>query len=392
MIIKQFKVTRLNQNKDWCFDLSFHEDINILTGKNGSGKTTLLKLIWYLISGHIERIIPNTSEENALFENIEIETDTFSLSIRDNRTSETNRMSKTDKNRQKNGKCLFVEWDIGNGKQTRNLSITEYGKFDPFLSREILKVSKSSIFFPTFRRMEGGFFTLPQETKAKSFEEAYLTMQPERVYRELEVGLNNLSKVFSVGQHQFMTSLSTEDIVNYIARQYADISEKTNQFQKELAEFITERTVQASSDKKRDEALFEIQNKVNEVTQKTDHILQPFTILSKWVAELFQYSGIKLTEHLTLGEATNALSSEKLSSGEKQMLSFLCYNAFYDNGIIFIDEPELSLHVDWQRMLFDILMEQGTQNQLIVATHSPFIYSQFPDKELILDDDKGGEI
>ncbi|MEK8016973.1 MAG: AAA family ATPase, partial [Candidatus Parabeggiatoa sp.] len=73
------------------------------------------------------------------------------------------------------------------------------------------------------------------------------------------------------------------------------------------------------------------------------------------------------------------------------MLSFLCYNAFYDNGIIFIDEPELSLHVDWQRRLFDILIEQGNQNQLFVATHSPFIYSQFPDKELILDYDKGGE-
>ncbi|MEK8020409.1 MAG: ATP-binding protein [Candidatus Parabeggiatoa sp.] len=391
MIIKQFKVTRLNQNKEWCFDLSFNQDINILTGKNGSGKTTLLKLIWYLISGNIERIIPKTIEENALFEKIEIETDTFSLSIRDNRTSKTNRMSKTDKNRQKKGKCLFVEWNIGNGKQTRNLSITEYGKFDPFLSREILKVSKSSIFFPTFRRMEGGFFTTQQKIKTNSFEEAFFTMQRERVYHELEVGLNNLSKVFSVAQHKFITSLSTEDIVNYIARQYADISEKTNQFQKELAEFITERTVQASSDKKRDEALSEIQNKVNEVTQKTDHILQPFTILSKWVAELFQYQGIKLTDNLSLGEATNALSSEKLSSGEKQMLSFLCYNAFYDNGIIFIDEPELSLHVDWQRMLFDVLMEQGTQNQLIVATHSPFIYSQFPDKELILDDDKGGE-
>jgi len=94
---------------------------------------------------------------------------------------------------------------------------------------------------------------------------------------------------------------------------------------------------------------------------------------------------------LTLGEVEGALLSEKLSSGEKQMLSFLCYNAFYENGIIFIDEPELSLHTDWQRMLFDKLMEQGTNNQLIIATHSPFIYSQFPDKELILDNDKGGE-
>ena len=398
MIIKHFKVISLNQNKDWNFEFSFNEDINILTGKNGSGKTTLLKLIWYLISGNIERIIPNHIEENAILEKIEIETDTFSLSIRDNRMLETdkNRLSKTDKNqktnRRKSGKCLFIEWNIGNGRQTRNMSMIEYEekKFAQFLSREILNVSKSSIFFPTFRRVEGGFFTAQREIKAKSFEEAYFIMQREGVYHKLGEGISELSKIFSVAQHQFITSISTEDIVNYITRQYTDISEKTNKLQKELAEFITERTVPTSSDEK-DKALFEIQSKVNEVTQKNDKLLQPFTKLSKLAADIFQYQGIKLTDNLILGEATNALSSEKLSSGEKQMLSFLCYNAFYDKGIIFIDEPELSLHVDWQRILFDTLMEQGTKNQLIVATHSPFIYSQFPDKELILDDDKGGE-
>ena len=350
MIIKHFKVKSLNQNKD--FDLSFNEDINILTGRNGSGKTTSLKLIWYLISGNIERIIPNPTEENAIFEKIEIETDTFCLSIRDNRLSETdnNRMSKTG--RKKNGKCLFVEWDIGNGKLTRNMSIAEYGekKFDQFLNQEILKVSSSSIFFPTFRRMEGGFFTTQRERKVNSFEEAYFIMQREGVYHKLGEGISDLSKVFSVDQHQFITSISTEDIVNYITRQYADISEKTNKLQKELAGFITKRTVPTFSDKERDEALSEIQSKVNEVTQKNDKLLQPFTKLSRLVADIFQYKGIKLTDNLTLGEATNALSSEKLSSGEKQMLSFLCYNAFYDKGIIFIDEPELSLHVDWQRI------------------------------------------
>jgi len=370
MIIKHFKVSNLNQ--DWNFDFSFNKDINILTGKNGSGKTTLLKLIWYLISGHLEKIIPHSTEENAFFSKIEIETDTFSLSIRDDR------IPKTDK-------CLFIEWNIGNGRQTRNLSIAEYGKqdFALFLDQEILKMSKSSIFFPTFRRMEGGFFT----RQANRFEEAYMLREP--VYHELEIGLNKLSKNFSVHQHQFMTSISTEDIVNYITRQYTDISEKTHQLQKELTEFIKKCT--SSSAQERDDILSEIQNKVDEVTQKTDKILLPFTKLSKLVANIFQYQGIKLTDNLTLGETTHALSSEKLSSGEKQMLSFLCYNAFYDKGIIFIDEPELSLHVDWQRILFETLMEQGTQNQLIVATHSPFIYSQFPDKELILDNDKGGE-
>ena len=59
------------------------------------------------------------------------------------------------------------------------------------------------------------------------------------------------------------------------------------------------------------------------------------------------------------------------------------------NAIFIIDEPELSLHVDWQRQLFPTLLKQGTSNQFIVATHSPFIYSKYPDKELMLSSDKG---
>jgi len=73
------------------------------------------------------------------------------------------------------------------------------------------------------------------------------------------------------------------------------------------------------------------------------------------------------------------------------MLSFICYNAFAQNSVLIIDEPELSLHADWQRLLFPTLLQQQTSNQFIVATHSPFIYSKFSDKELMLDADRGGE-
>ena len=68
------------------------------------------------------------------------------------------------------------------------------------------------------------------------------------------------------------------------------------------------------------------------------------------------------------------------------MLSFLCYNAFSENTVIFIDEPELSLHVDWQRLLLPTLLEQETGNQFFIATHSPFIYAKYPDKEIPLGD------
>ena len=108
---------------------------------------------------------------------------------------------------------------------------------------------------------------------------------------------------------------------------------------------------------------------------------------------VFKDYGIRITENITLGHSTesisNAIFSNKLSAGEKQMLSFLCYNAFSKDTSIFIDEPELSLHVDWQRRLFPTLLEQGQNNQFFAATHSPFIYTKYPDKEFLLDEDRG---
>jgi predicted ATPase len=113
--------------------------------------------------------------------------------------------------------------------------------------------------------------------------------------------------------------------------------------------------------------------------------------LSELIAKVFRYKGIKLADPVTLGEAREAIASDVLSAGEKQMLSFLCYNAFANQACIFIDEPEISLHVDWQRILFPILLQQSTGNQFIVATHSPFIYSKYADKELVLSPERGVE-
>jgi len=62
-----------------------------------------------------------------------------------------------------------------------------------------------------------------------------------------------------------------------------------------------------------------------------------------------------------------------LSSGEKQILTML-YSASrsrFKRGIFVIDEPELSLHIDWQRQILRELMAQAPDCQLIACTHSP---------------------
>lgn len=66
---------------------------------------------------------------------------------------------------------------------------------------------------------------------------------------------------------------------------------------------------------------------------------------------------------------------ESLSSGEKQMISLFARLYLYPRPkIILIDEPELSLSLDWQRQILPDVLRAPTCQQIIAITHSPFIF------------------
>ncbi|WP_083440867.1 AAA family ATPase [Aquincola tertiaricarbonis] len=66
---------------------------------------------------------------------------------------------------------------------------------------------------------------------------------------------------------------------------------------------------------------------------------------------------------------------ESLSSGEKQMISLFARLYLYPGDkIVLIDEPELSLSLDWQRQILPDVLTAPTCRQLIAITHSPFIF------------------
>lgn len=69
------------------------------------------------------------------------------------------------------------------------------------------------------------------------------------------------------------------------------------------------------------------------------------------------------------------LTPYQLSSGEKQMLVILMTVLVQDNksSLLFMDEPEISLHIDWQRKLIQYIKELNHNVQIILATHSPGI-------------------
>jgi predicted ATP-dependent endonuclease of OLD family len=66
-----------------------------------------------------------------------------------------------------------------------------------------------------------------------------------------------------------------------------------------------------------------------------------------------------------------------LSSGEAQIfviLTHLFFNPAAQRANVFIiDEPELSLHVEWQELFLDSLRKANPRVQYILSTHSPSI-------------------
>jgi predicted ATPase len=82
---------------------------------------------------------------------------------------------------------------------------------------------------------------------------------------------------------------------------------------------------------------------------------------------------------LIVHKAKEAFPIDQLSSGEKQLIILLTEALLQKRKetIFLADEPELSLHISWQRKILPSLNELNPNAQIIVATHSPEIVGKW---------------
>lgn len=73
---------------------------------------------------------------------------------------------------------------------------------------------------------------------------------------------------------------------------------------------------------------------------------------------------------------------EHLSMGEKQILLLLLMvsNTNQKPCIFFMDEPDLSMHIDWKEILVKELHELNPNMQIILSTHAPSVITGWHDK------------
>ena len=77
---------------------------------------------------------------------------------------------------------------------------------------------------------------------------------------------------------------------------------------------------------------------------------------------------------------------EHLSSGQRNLFSLISILGSEGDGPILIDEPELSLHMDWQLAMKDIVQSlvNHSKRQVFIASHSPDVILKFDQRSFPL--------
>lgn len=103
-------------------------------------------------------------------------------------------------------------------------------------------------------------------------------------------------------------------------------------------------------------------------------------------ADLKKKIGINLNGrvYFTTEDSNHKLSIQYLSSGERQILVFFANLIFgvkdTSSGIFVVDEPELSLHLSWQKVFVKKALGINSNVQFIFATHAPEIIGTYRNK------------
>lgn len=94
--------------------------------------------------------------------------------------------------------------------------------------------------------------------------------------------------------------------------------------------------------------------------------------------DLFSNTGkriVRTENEIRFTQIGEQLMPYQLSSGEKQVLIILLTVLVEDDQpyVLFMDEPEVSLHIEWQKQLIDLILELNPNVQIILTTHSPAV-------------------
>jgi energy-coupling factor transporter ATP-binding protein EcfA2 len=383
--------------RDYSFTIEFNRSLNVLWGVNGCGKTSLLRIIHSALQNDAE-ILTRTPFTSA---SVVFESDTGGPVF--TRVYEAVSRSKARK---------MDEAEIVD-------AINDDVAYDPVADvnyRRALAESRKSIQWkttPTRNRMSSNSFShrfLPISRVASSDGRTATRPYPydrsqildeATIDRHFVNEMQRLWRDYSIRESQAISSIQREgiaEILNSIVEQDSSSGlgylpmESIDSVYSIIRTFFDSQRIpfelgtsgQFAESYKRNQTLRRVAHKVVEIQSSTLEVSEPRRRAEQLISELF--SGSK---KLRLGPreieviARNArIPVQHLSSGERQMLRMLIECLAVGKNCILIDEPELSMHVDWQIRLINSMRSVNPDAQIIAATHSPEVMAEIADESI----------
>lgn len=414
-LLKTIEIKKLFNKYDKS--INFHKDINFFIGENGTGKTTILRIILSVLRMDVyslyslpfksvelefidyikktQKILIKTQkkERNIVFSLTRGETITFSLpfleqsyrerleidSFYNSFTMVPSRFlfedSSNDKNIEKFKKIVEENINFDDLSVERlsfkSLNVSKYKEKDTSIDKIVKNIINNlTEYFKDLSLSAAKKDNILKETYVMSFLKPSIKKREHTTLSvdKMEQKLINILKTFSVDKSKY------QDVLKVFIRKYREETENNEIKQDSLH-------------------MLQIIDKYDEVEEEKEKILSPRQKFLEEVNKLlknkeFKYEELKgqedsiLISHLFIYQDGKKLEIEQLSSGEKHMLILLGKTLLQKNlpKIFIADEPEISLHIEWQEKIVSAIRKLNENAQIIFATHSPEIVSIYGDK------------
>ncbi len=333
--LSEFAIYDLYGDRDIIIPFPYHR--KILVSENGLGKTTVLNALYAVLSGRFFKL------ENLEFREIIATFPTGSVSIRKHDIAQL--LQEDDKN----------EYE-------------EYQEFKEKIGRDELRKLVS----------------LAREYSSESLKELKeiqhiansLKIPVPQLVEKLKVLANDEKDKFSPFIQQIRNHFNLEVLYLTTYRRIEESLQSLGYSPIDLQ--LPSGLIQSGMDDVL-ERITKVEGIAAEYQISTEQLLNQFTdICNSYLLDkkIIYHIG---TESITLEVRTKKnrfIPLDTLSSGEKQIISIFShlYLSSPRKCAILIDEPELSISIEWQRKLLPDILKASKCQFLVVATHSPFIF------------------
>ncbi|MEU1428129.1 ATP-binding protein [Nocardia sp. NPDC005746] len=373
-------------------EVHFTDDVTVLYGLNGSGKTSLLKILDCAMTNNVENLlrVPFRTAQVVIVQDNETIVCTISKDEFLEKLSALSSMGLPAREMTLRQREMYRRLQKGNGGWKYYLDDGKpIGERFPAGGGE----SSQSIFphryLPTSRltsvtereRSNAGYREVTEieydAIFASRIERIWEVYSRVELIQERQIQQEGLAGIFS----SVLNGAESDELILHESTRDADAAYTS------LLKFFAGQRIPVNAPKhrflkryKEDPLLRTVVSRITEVERLVADAHAPSRKIEQLIDSL--YSGgkkLSLEKEITIiGSDSQEIAIDVLSSGEKQVLLILLECLMAKEDVIMIDEPELSMHVDWQNALIESMRTVNERAQIVLATHSPEVVAGVP--------------